>query len=96
KRNVADELKGLIDIISVSLNGTTKEEYNELSQPKFNEAYEEVKKFIKASSDAGIKTVATIVDGYKGRRLNIDLCQQIARDLGATLRVREWIENGYS
>ena len=56
----------------------------------------EIKKFIKASSDAGIKTIATVVDGYKGRRLNIDLCQQIAQDLGATLRVREWITNGYS
>ena len=96
KRNVAEELKGLIDVISVSLNGTTKEEYDELSQPKFEEAYEEVKKFIKASSEAGIKTIATVVDGYKGRRLNIDLCQQIAQELGATLRVREWITNGYS
>ena len=39
------ELIGLIDEFSVSLNGATKEEYNELSQPKFDEAYEEVKKF---------------------------------------------------
>ena len=30
KKNVAEELKGLIDVISVSLNGSTKEEYNEL------------------------------------------------------------------
>ena len=96
KRNVTEELKGLIDVISVSLNGSTKEEYNELSQPKFEEAYEEVKKFIKASSDAGIKTIATIVDGYKGRRLDIAKCEEIAQDLGATLRVREWITNGYS
>ena len=96
KRNVAEELKGLIDVISVSLNGSTKEEYNELSQPKFEEAYEEVKKFIKASSDAGIKTIATVVDGYKGRRLDIAKCEKVAQDLGATLRVREWITNGYS
>ena len=96
KKNVAEELKGLIDVISVSLNGSTKEEYNELSQPKFEEAYEEVKKFIKCSADAGITTVATVVDGYKGRRLNIELCEKIAQELGANLRVREWIENGYS
>ena len=54
-----------------------------------------VKKFIKASSDAGIKTFATIVEGYKGRHMDIEACQKIAQDLGATLRVREWIENGY-
>ncbi len=95
KRNVCDELKGLIDTISVSLNGSTEEEYNELSQPSFKGAYDEVKKFIKASADAGIKTIATVVEGYKGRHLDIEACRKIAQDLGATLRVREWIENGY-
>ena len=95
KRNICEELKGLIDTISVSLNGSTEEEYNELSQPSFKGAYDEVKKFIKASSDAGIKTFATIVEGYKGRHMDIEACQKIAQDLGATLRVREWIENGY-
>lgn len=96
KRNVCEELKGLIDTISVSLNGATAEEYNELSQPSFDGAYEEVKKFIKSSSDAGIKTIATIVEGYKGRHLDIDACKKTAEELGATLRVREWIQNGYS
>ncbi len=96
KRNVCEELKNLIDVISVSLNGADEKEYNELSQPSFNGAYEEVKKFIKASSDAGIKTVATIVEGYKGRHVDIEKCEQIANELHATLRVRNWIENGYS
>ena len=95
KRNICEELKGLIDTISVSLNGATEEEYNELSKPSFKGAYDEVKKFIKASSDAGIKTIATIVEGYKGRHLDIEACKNIAKELGATLRVREWIENGY-
>lgn len=96
KRNVCEELKGLIDTISVSLNGANSDEYNELSQPSFDGAYEEVKKFIKSSSDAGIKTVATVVEGYKGRHIDIEACQKTAEELGATLRVREWIQNGYS
>ena len=96
KRNVCEELKDLIDVISVSLNGADEKEYNELSQPSFKGAYEEVKKFIKASSDAGIKTVATVVEGYKGRHIDIEKCKKIANELGANLRVREWIENGYS
>ncbi len=96
KRNVCEELKDLVDIISVSLNGVDEKEYNELSQPSFEGAYEEVKEFIKASSDAGIKTVATVVEGYKGRHIDIEKCERIANELGANLRVREWIENGYS
>ena len=95
KRNVVPELKGLVDEFSVSLNGATKEEYNELSQPKFDEAYDEVKKFIKACADAEISVVASVVEGYKSRHLDLEKCGQIANSLGAKFRVREWIVNGY-
>lgn len=96
KKNVVSELVGLVDEFSVSLNAPNAEEYDELSQPKFENAYDEVKKFIKCSADAGIETVASIVDGYKGRRLDVEKCREIAESLGAKLRVREWIVNGYS
>lgn len=95
KRNVIPECKGLVDEFSVSLNGATKEEYNELSKPKFDEAYEEVKKFIKSCADENISVVASVVEGYKGRHLDLDACKKIAQDLGAKFRVREWIVNGY-
>lgn len=95
KKNIVPECKGLIDEFSVSLNGATKEEYNELSQPKFDQAYEEVKKFIKACSDENISVVASIVEGYKGKHLDLNKCEKIANELGAKFRVREWIKNGY-
>ena len=95
KKNVVPECKGLIDEFSVSLNGSTKEEYDELSQPKFDEAYEEMKKFIKACSDEEISVVASVVEGYKGRHLDLEKCEEIAKSLGAKFRVREWIKNGY-
>ena len=95
KRNVLPELKGLIDEFSVSLNGENEQEYNELSKPNFENAYEEVKKFIKACVDENIAVTATVVEGYKGRHLNLKNCEKIANDLGAKFRVREWIENGY-
>ena len=95
KRNVVPELKGLIDTFSVSLNGTTKEEYNNLSRPSFDNAYEEVKNFIKACSDEGFNTIATVVEGYKGNHMDLKKCEQISKDLGAKFRAREWIENGY-
>ena len=96
KRNVVPELKGLVDEFSVSLNGATKEEYDEYSQPKFDEAYDEMKKFIKACSDEGISVVASVVEGYRGQHLDLEKCEKIASDLGAKFRVREWIVNGYS
>ncbi len=96
KRNVVTECKGLIDEFSVSLNGAGKEEYNELSQPVFDEAYEEVKKFIKACADENISVTASVVEGYKGRHLDLETCEKIAKNLGAKFRVREWIQNGYS
>ena len=95
KRNIVLELKGLVDKISVSLNASSAEEYNELSKPKFDNVYDEVKKFIKCCSEDGIQTDASIVDGYKGRRLDVEKCRLIAQELGANLRVREWIVNGY-
>jgi len=95
KRNIAPELKGLIDVISVSLNASDEKEYNELSQPNFKGAYDEVKKFIKSCAEEEIETVATVVENFKGRHLDLEKCEQIAADLGAKFRVREWIEGGY-
>ena len=95
KRNLVPELKGLVDEFSVSLNAPTKEEYDELSKPKFDEAYEEVKKFIKSCADEKISVVASVVEGYKGRHIDLEACEKIAQKLGAKFRVREWIVNGY-
>lgn len=95
KRNVVPELKGLVDEFSVSLNGANSEEYNMYSQPIFENAYDEVKKFIKACVDEGIETIASVVEGYRGQHLDLEKCEQIACELGAKFRVREWIVNGY-
>lgn len=95
KRNILPELKGLIDEFSVSLNAPTKEEYDELSLPKFDSAYEEVKKFIKCCSEEQIDVVASVVEGFQGKHLDLCACEKIATDLGAKFRAREWIQNGY-
>lgn len=96
KRNVIPELKGLVDEFSVSLNGENDKEYDELSKPKFEHAFDEVKNFIKACSNSDISVVASVVEGYKGRHINLEECERIATSLGAKFRVREWIPAGYS
>lgn len=95
KRNIVDEMKGLVDEVSISLNGETEELYNELSQPKIANAYEEMKMFAKQAVAAGIKTTMSVVTGYKNYNVDVLECEKIAKNIGANFRNREWLNNGY-
>lgn len=96
KRNIVPELVGLIDKISISLNSDNAKQYQELSQSKFGEEiYEDVKEFIKLCADAKIDTTASIVTGFKNNVINVENCQKIADELGAKLKIREWLDEGY-
>lgn len=97
KKNVVEELKGLIDKVSISLNSDNAEQYQKLSKSKFGEsAYEEVKTFAKLCGEAGIDTSLSIVTGYKDNIIDVENCKKIADDLGVKLRVREWLDEGYN
>ena len=95
KTNVAEEFKGLLDEASVSLNSDNAEQYNEICQPKIENAFEAVKDFLKCCKDAGIKTYASVVTGFDEREINVENCEKIATELGAEFRNREFIKNGY-
>ena len=95
KMNVATEFKGLLDEASVSLNSDNAMQYDEICQPKIENAYEAVKDFLKCCKDAGIKTYASIVTGFDEREINAENCEKIAHELGAEFRNREFITNGY-
>ena len=96
KTNVAEEFKGLIDSVSVSLNSDNSEQYNKICQPKIENAYEEVKNFIKSCVEAGIDVSTSIVTGFdENIEINVDNCEKISKELGAKFRNREFITNGY-
>jgi len=96
KTNVAEEFKGLIDTVSVSLNASNAQEYEEICNPKIDNAYGAVKKFIRAAKDAGMDVGASIVTGFdKEHNIDIEKCREISESLGAKFRNREFIENGY-
>ena len=95
KTIVAEEYKELLDEASVSLNSDNAQQYNEICNPKIDNAYEAVKSFIKCCTDAGIKTYASIVTGFDERKINVEKCEKIAKILGAEFRNREFITNGY-
>ena len=85
----------MLDEASISLNSDNSKQYNEICNPKIDNAYEAVKDFIKSCNKAGIKTYASIVTGFDEREINVENCKKIAEDLGAEFRNREFITNGY-
>ncbi len=95
KRNVADELALYIDDISISLNAENEENYNKISNPKIENAYEEVKRFIRACVEAKIKTTASVVANVPDYPIDVERCALIAKSLGAKFRSRDFIPNGY-
>jgi len=97
KRDVTPELAGLIDAVSVSLNAQNEELYNKISRPKpeYKGTYARVKEFIWYCANAKIETTATVVEGFEDYEVDVSQCEFIAKNLGATLRVRSWLPSGY-
>jgi TatD DNase family protein len=92
-RDVAAELKGLVDTISVSLNAADATTYARLCPGKFGEeAFAAVVDFIRAAKRQGIEVTATVV-GIPG--LDLDACRRLAEnELGVAFRVRPYDEVG--
>jgi TatD DNase family protein len=95
KRNVASELAPYVDVISISLNAENEEKYNLISKPKIENAYEEVKRFIRACVEEKIYTIASVVNNVPNYPINVERCEVIAKSLGAKFRSRDFIPNGY-
>ncbi len=95
KKNIAPLLSPYIDSISVSLNAQNEELYNRISNPRIDNAYEEVKRFIRACVEEKIKTTASVVNNVPHYQIDTARCEKIAKSLGANFRARDYIPNGY-
>ena len=96
KTNEAEEFKNLIDSVSISLNAPSEQEYNEICNPRVENAYESVKQFAKACKDAGMDVTMSVVTGFdKIHNIDVKKCEEISADLGVKFRNREYITNGY-
>lgn len=92
-RDVTPELAGRIDCLSISLNGATPEEYLAVTRPKEGvAAWESMLDFIQKSAQAVPQVMLTIVDKDKTPQ-DIAQCEMLAKSLGATLRIRSYIED---
>lgn len=92
-RDVTPELKGRIDTLSISLNGSTEEEYTAVTRPKQGtKGWQAMLDFTRKSKDYVPNVVLTIVDKDK-TQAEIDHCYKIAEELGAKLKIRSYIED---
>jgi TatD DNase family protein len=89
-RNILPELKGLVDVISISLNGTNPKEHNELNRPMFKEeAFNEIINFAKLAKEYIPEVVITAVE-LPG--LDVSKVGQIAKDAGVNFRARPYLD----
>ncbi len=90
-RSIADDLCAVIDVISVSLNAGTKDEYMRVTRPKYDNAFEAMQKFtadcVKNGSSEVIMSVVDVIPEEQ-----ITASREIAEKLGAKLRVRAFDE----
>ena len=92
KKDTADEICSVFDIVSISLNAPTPEKYNALCHPSFGEkSFDAILKF--ASQCAFHKDVVTkfsVVDVISDE--DIEACRKLSEDMGIKLRVRNYSE----
>ena len=87
-RNILPELKGLIDAISISLNGTNAQEFNEINHPHFGEqSFEAILDFV---SQAKKHIPETVITAVNFDNLDCDKIEQIAKNLGVKFRLRPY------
>lgn len=89
-RDIAPELKGLVDTVSISLNAPTAEEYAAVSRPAHGEAaYQAMLDFASSCKRQGIDVVMTVVDSIGPEQ--VERSRKVAEALGVRFRVREYI-----
>ncbi|MEG2116093.1 MAG: TatD family nuclease-associated radical SAM protein [Clostridia bacterium] len=89
-RNIAPELVGALDLVSISLNQSDKAKYQEICRSKYGEeAFDILIDFAKDCVKAGLSTQFSIVD-VEG--VDVAACQKLSDDLQIPLRVRDYID----
>lgn len=87
-RNVAEELaESGLKVVSISLNAHDAETYNQLCDPKYIRAYENMLEFAKDVSKSGMELRFTVVNLPV---VDIEKCKEIAKEYGANFKVRRY------
>ncbi len=90
-RDIAPELKGLVDTVSISLNASDAVKYDAICKSIYGEdGFNHMLDFSRSCIAQGIETILSVVDLIGEEE--IEKCQRITDDTGAKLRVRHYIE----
>lgn len=94
-RNIAPELKGCVDVVSVSLNQSDERKYLAVTSSRYGvRAFSAMLDFVRDCAAAGINTVVTVVDVIG--KDDIEKCRAIAEELGVPIRVRGYVADNYA
>lgn len=90
RQDVARLISSYVDCVSISLNASTAETYQEICRSKYGEqAFYAMLQFAKDCVEAGIDTTMSVVD-FIGEE-EIEACRNLVASTGAKFRVRETI-----
>ena len=90
-RDIAKELSGLVDTVSISLNAPDAKEYQKICKSMYGErAFAHMLAFAQSCIANGIDTVLSVVDVIGPD--NVAACSAIAKKTGARFRVRTYVE----
>ncbi len=87
KRNVLPQFEGIIDALSVSLNGQNETVYNKHCKPALKGSFHAVLDFLRLAPEYVPEVTATAINGLEG--LDIDACRALAKQLGVGFRQRK-------
>ena len=89
-RDIAPELAGLVDTVSISLNTPDKDAYLKLERPKFGEqSFDAMLSFAKECVRYVPNVVLTTVDTTLTKEQEAR-CAELCRTIGAKYRIRAW------
>ena len=88
KRNIIPELATVVDSVSVSLNAANAQEYDKVTRPSFENAYQAMLDFAEECNSCMKHTQLSIVDVLPEE--DIKECQRIANERGVFLKIRHF------
>ena len=89
-RDIAAELQGIIDEVSISLNEADAKKYEAVVHSRYGEdGFRYMLDFARDCVKYGIKVTLSVVDVIS--KEDIETCRKIAEDIGAHFRVRTYI-----